>query len=216
MKKILTIGIAVALFAWGLRFQVQAVSAASLKFDQAAYAASNGSTFTVNVIVDGGTDSVSGADAFILYDSSKLQPVSATQGTFFPNVTNNLQYATGKAYVSGSANDFATSKSGSGTMATVTFKVIADGSSILSFDCQTSTVVKADASAPNIMTCSQNSTATVSSGLSSGSPSSSSSSSSSGTTPSSLPKTGFFDDVRRWSIIGTVLMLIGISLRLLL
>lgn len=224
IRKTLMSGIAVvAFFLVGFCFQAQAAQAASLKFDQTAYSATTGNTFKVQVVVDAGTDSVVGSDAYVLYDSSKLQPTAIDNGTYFPNVTNNMQYATGKLYVSGSVSDQASAKTGSGTMATVTFKVLADGTSTLSYDCNGSTIVQSSFNATNVMTCSENGSASVTAGASGTSSSTTNTSNSS--TPATntnsstsastqLPRTGFFDDVRLWGTAGILLVIIGGGLRL--
>jgi len=102
-------------------------------------------------------------------------------------------------------DDPASSKTGSGTVATITFKGLKNGSGAISFDCTSSKVIKDDINATNIMDCNANGSLTVTVG-SGGTP----------VNPTELPKSGIFDDMVKWSQWGIVLVIVGGVVRLLL
>lgn len=152
---------------------ISAAEAASLQFDPATVSTTNGSTFEVKVNVNAGSEQVTTIDAYVSFDSSLLEASSVKNGTFFPTVYSDTS-KTGKVYVAGIVDDPATSKTGTGTVATVVFKAKKDGSGTLTFDCTQgsstdSNISKNDANATDVIECSANgrSTITVGSGGSS-------------------------------------------------
>lgn len=118
------------------------VKAASLSLSPASATKVIGGTLVVDVILDTGSDSVSGATAIIRYDITKLQVVdddAATagiqiaQGVIFNQtpLTNSVDTTKGEIrYDSGSLG---TSYTGRGTMATIHFKAIAVGAAAATF-----------------------------------------------------------------------------------
>lgn len=140
------------------------VYAAFLKFDQSSFTVTEGDSFDVQIIVNPGSDQITSVDAYVTYDESVLSADSVTDGTYFPTVLNDL--SAGKAYVAGFVNSPSDFKTGTGTVATVTFSTLKQGSTDLVFDCNgqatvTSKVIKNDINSTNIITCSQNGTATI-------------------------------------------------------
>lgn len=140
------------------------VHAAFLKFDQSSFTVAEGDSFDVQIIVNPGSDQITSVDAYVTYDESVLSADSVTDGTYFPTVLNDL--SAGKAYVAGFVNSPSDFKTGTGTVATVTFSTLKQGSTDLVFDCNgqatvTSKVIKNDINSTNIITCSQNGTATI-------------------------------------------------------
>ncbi len=197
-------------------FILGSVEAATLKFDKTSVTVTVGGTVTVGVIVDAGSDQISSTDAYVTYDATLLEPETVAAGTFFPTVTNNI--TSGKVYIAGLVDDPATSKTGTGTLATITFKGLANGTGTLAFDCQatgsnTSKIVKNDLNATNIISCADNGTAAVSVGTGAGA---SSSTSANLATPSALPRTGIFENMRNIAVPGAILFLLGTAVRLLL
>jgi len=201
------------------------VKAASFSFDKNSYSVSVGQTVQVQINIDAGAEQVNGADVYINYDSSSLSVESISAGSFFPTVTNDKSII----YIAGLVDDPASPKTGSGTLATITFKGLKDGTSNLSFDCNNSKIVKNDANASNILQCSSNYNAVISVG--SGSSSSSSNNNNSANTsnnsnnsyntasnnqPKTLPKSGNFDNIINLAIPGTILFFIGTGLKLFL
>ncbi len=212
MKKIFITIFVLSFFFW-LYPQVNAqVRAASLKFDKTTATVDVNSTLTISVTVDPGSDSINSTDAYVTYDATVLEAQSVANGTYFPTVTNNI--TSGKVYVAGMVDDPASSKTGIGTVATITFKGLQAGTVTLAYDCTNSKIVKNDINASNILTCSENGTTTVTVG--SGSSGSSSPSSDTTPTPSVLPQTGFFDAVPKYAIPGMFLLLVGFMVRFLI
>jgi len=186
------------------------VRAAHLEFDPATATAAKGETFNVDVVVDAGSDEVVSTDAFILFDSNVLQVDSVADGDFFPTVTYTTESS--KVYIAGLVDDPASSKTGKGTLATITFKVIGDGNSDVTFDCRadatdSSKIVKNDINATNVITCSDN-TALKYTG-SGGGGEESSSPTVEPTAPTVLPKTGSFDNLLKIGFFGGVVFIIG-------
>lgn len=192
--------------------------AASLKFGTTALTVTTGQTVTVDVVVDAASDQVSSTDAYVVYDPTLLEATTVTVGTFFPTVTNNI--TAGKVYIAGLVDDPATSKTGSGTLATITFKGLKDGTGTLTFDCSatasnTSKVVKNDINATNVLVCSENGQATVTVGTGTA-VTPTSTSSATNPTPSVLPQTGIIENIQVLAVPGMILLLVGGLLRLAL
>lgn len=183
------------------------VSAASLKFDQATVSVSNGGTFQIAVTVDPAGENLSSVDAYVSYDSSVLKATTVTAGSLFPTVSHDTSTA-GKVYIAGMVNDPATSVTTTGTLATITFQALKDGSATLSFDCNTSKIIKNDINASNVINCSQNGTSLVTVGSGGGSNPQPTS------PPSELPESGVFDNVVKFAVPGAILFLIGIIAKL--
>lgn len=199
---------------------VRGVEAASLRFDKTTYTAAPNSTFQIQVIVDAGSNQITSVDAYVVYDQTKLEVQTVDKGTFFPTVTNTI--TAGKVYIAGLVDDPATSKTGSGTLATITFKAIT-GQPTVTFFCDltvynTSKIIKNDFNSTNIITCNQNSSLQVS--ISSGGTTSITPTTAAGTTaaptPSTLPSSGIIDNIIKYSAPGMLLLLIGGAIRLIL
>ena len=196
---------------------VGAVNAASLKFDQSTVSTTNGGTFQINVTVDPGSDSLSSVDAYVSFDSSLLKATVVTAGTLFPTVSNDISTA-GKVYIAGMVNDPASSISASGTLATITFQGLKDGTGTLSFDCNTSKIIKNDINASNVIVCSTNGTSavTIGSGGGGSNPTATPAPGAPTSAPEELPQSGVFDNVANIAIPGIILLLLGSVLRLVL
>jgi hypothetical protein len=145
------------------------VKAASFSFDKSTVSTTNGGTFQVAVIVNPGSDSLNSVDAYVTFDASVLKATAVTAGTLFPTVTHD-ESTSGRVYIAGLVNDSASPVTTSGTVATITFQGLKEGTATLAFNCDSSKIVKNDINASNVMTCSQNGTsaATIGSGGSSG------------------------------------------------
>ncbi len=206
-----------ALFLWN----APQADAAYLKFDKATVTTQANQTFTVDVIVDAGTDQITSTDIWVLYDPTALEAQLVTNGTFFSAVTNNL--SSGKVSITALIVEPGTYKTGAGTVATITFKALKDGTTDLTFDCRTdvsnsSKIIKNDVNATNIIACSQNvkTTVTVGAGGASSSSTSSYTPPASQTTPATLPQTGVFEHVAKFAAPGLLLLAAGIMLRFVL
>lgn len=209
----------------GLAPTIFGVSAASLKFNNNSATVSNGGTFQIQVIVDPGSDSINSVDAYITYDGSLLKATGVSAGSLFPTVTNDVA-SSGIVYIAGLVNDPANSISSSGTLATITFQGLKEGSGTLAFDCGSSKVVKNDLNATNVLTCSANGTSaiTVGAGSSGGTNPTATptqgadggTDNTGGETPTELPQTGIWDNVAMLAIPGALLLLLGGAMRLIL
>jgi len=195
------------------------VLAASFSFDKENYTVSVGETIQVQVNIDVGSDEVNGADAYINYDNSFLAVESVSAGSFFPTVTNDTSTA-GTIYIAGLVDDPGSPKTGSGTLATITFKGLKDGTANLSFDCTNSKIVKNDTNATNILQCSSDQKATilVGSGNSDTSNYSNDTSVNNSNTyqPQILPKSGIFDYLLKFAVYGIIFFVIGGGLKFLI
>lgn len=187
--------------------------AAFLDFDKKTVVVSPEVAFEIQVMVDPGSEQISSIDAYITYDPSLLEAQAVTPLDYFTTVINNIE--SGKIYIAGLVDDPSNYKTGSGSVATISFKALTEGSGTISYDCQegvyqSSKVIKDDIDATNIIVCADNGEAqvTVGSGLSSNQNQTS--------TPSALPKTGIFENVSKIAVPGIILMMLGGVLRLVL
>lgn len=201
----------------------QASYAAFLKLDKTTVSSQATQTFTVDVTVDAGTDQITSTDIWVVYDPAYLEAQTVVNGTFFPAVTSNI--TSGKVSITGLIVDPGTYKTGTGVVATVTFKSLLNGTSNISFDCRTdvsnsSKIIKNDVNATNLIECSKNTGATVTIG---GTAASSTASTGTYATPTvssvqptiatSLPQSGIIENITRFAIPGMVLLMIGVMLR---
>jgi len=208
MKKIIIFNFFLLLFL----FFSSSVEAAFLKVDPNAVSSSAGNNFDVKVILDPGSDAIYSTDIYLTYDQSLLKVVSVKAENLFPTVTHD-ESTSGKVYIAAMVNDPTSSISSSGTVATITFQGLKDGSGNLSFDCSNSKVIKNDANATNVLNCSQNISSSVTIG--SGSNTSSNNNNSS-TNLTSLPQTGIFENVVKFAIPGIILLFLGSALRFII
>lgn len=192
------------------------VNAASLKFDKTTVSTTNGGTFQIAVTVDPGSDALNSVDAYVTFDAAYLKATAVTAGSLFPTVSNDIS-TSGKVYIAGLVNDPASSISTTGTLATITFQGLKDGSATLSFDCNTSKIVKNDINASNVIVCSTNGTSVVTIGSGGGSSTNPTIAPAANTGANNeLPKSGIFDNVVKFAIPGIIILLLGSIFRLVL
>lgn len=208
-------------------FSAKGVNAGTLKFDTTTVSTAVDSTFDIQVVVDATPDEINSIDAYITYDSNILQAQSVAAGTFFPSIAQNL--TTGKVYVAGYVNDPATSKSGTGTVATITFKALTQGTTTLAYFCDTSVnesskIVKNDINATNVIVCGSNGSSVVTVGnttttttptptvasITTETPTSTTTSSA-----TTLPQSGTLENILSISVPGVILLAIGILFKFL-
>lgn len=203
----------------GLTPFVFSVSAGSLTFDKSTATATNGGTFQVGVVMNPGSDSIYSTDIYVIYDASLLKATGVTAGTLFPNVANDIA-TSGRVYVAGYVNDTASSVTTSGTVATITFQGLKDGSGTLSFDCNSSKIIKNDLNATNVIVCSQNGSTAVTIGAGGSSSPTATPAPADNTgaaeSPSELPQTGIWENVVKFALPGMVLLILGSALRFIL
>lgn len=208
MKNIIKIFLLIPVFVFVLPLILN-VEAASLNFDKTTVSVANSGTFQISVTVDPAGEGMNGTDVYVSYDASVLKATVVSAGSLFPYVFNDIA-TSGKVYIAGTVTDPASSISSSGTVATITFQGLKDGTTTLSFDCSTSKIVKDDTQATNILNCSQNNSCTVTVGAGGSNPTA---------TPGSggqLPTSGVFDNVVKFAVPGMILLILGGALRLVL
>ncbi|MFA6081469.1 MAG: cohesin domain-containing protein [Patescibacteria group bacterium] len=208
MKKLLNVFLSLVLFFIVAPFVLSA-EAASLNFDKSTATAANGATFQISVNVDPGSDALNSTDVYVTYDATLLKATAVSAGTLFPTVSNDIS-TSGKVYIAGMVNDPASSISAAGTLATITFQGLKEGTGTLAFDCNTSKIIKNDINASNVITCSQNGTSAVTVGSGGGAVAPTA------VPPSQLPQTGIFDNVVKFAFPGAILLILGSVLRLVL
>lgn len=171
------------------------------------------STFDVALDIDAGTEQVAGTDIYLTYDATYLEVQTITDGDYFPQVENVP--STGRLYVSGFVNTQGDYKTGSGTVATVTFKALQEGVTTITYDCDpdqtdTSKIVQNDTAVTNILDCDslQAHAVTISA--------SATGSSSTTSTTSELPQSGVVEDMLSYAMWGGILVGIWVVLRLVL
>ena len=180
------------------------VQAAALKFDKTTVSTTNGGTFQIAVTVDPGSDALNSVDSYVTFDAALLKATVVTAGTLFPTVSNDIS-TSGKVYIAGMVNDPASSVSSAGTVATITFQALKDGTATLSFDCNTSKIIKNDINASNVIVCSTNGTSAVTIGGGGTQPTSA--------PPSQLRQSAIFNNVVKFMVPGTVMLILGGILR---
>ena len=166
-----------------------------------------GINFNVTVSVDTGGQRASGVDAVVQYDSSLLEVVSVSEGTFFPTITT-ITTTLGKVEIYGVA-DTGSPKTGTGTLATITFKGKAPGTAAVSFVCQSGSTSDSNVNSTSdtdVIVCASNVNASyVITGQSTT------------TTPAatasaeSLPQTGFLETTVLIIGGGIILMILGLA-----
>ncbi|MBI5122671.1 hypothetical protein HZA75_02310 [Candidatus Roizmanbacteria bacterium] len=190
------------------------VNAASLKFDKTTLSVTNGGTFQIAVTVDPGSDALSSVDAYVTFDAAYLKATTVTAGSLFPTVSNDIS-TSGKVYIAGLVNDPASSISTAGTLATITFQALKAGTATLSFDCNSSKIIKNDINASNVIVCSSNGTSTVTIGSGGGGTTNPTATPAANTgVAGELPKSGIFDNVVKFAVPGAILFLLGVIAKL--
>lgn len=190
------------------------VHAATLKFDKTTVTATPDQSIDVQVIVDAGSDQILGVDSYVTYDPEHWEAVKVKEGDFFSTVMPTI--FSGKVYVAGIIDDIGSFKTGSGTLATITFKAKKNATGTLSFYCSdgandSSKILKNDANATNVIQCANN--GSISYTIGAGSPTGN-------TTPvptvSKLPSTGMFDSMNSVTIPAVALVLVGLGVKFLI
>ncbi len=134
-------------------------SGPAILFDPGATTAGVGQNFTVAINVDTFNNQTLSTDAYVQYDASAVQFVQLTNGDFYPSVRHSDQQ--GVLSIGGMVNTPASSSTGTGRLATVTFKALKEVVTRLSIVCgsgstASSKIVKNDIDATNIIDCSAN------------------------------------------------------------
>jgi hypothetical protein len=145
-------------FGIGLLFALAApVEAAKISFSPATGTFAVSSPMKIDIVVDTeGIDTMS-TDAVILYDNKMLKLDTVTYGSFYGTVLHSEK--TNKILISGMVSDATKVVSGTGTLASITFTPLTNGTATLTFDCTAgktddTNVAKNDLNASDIVSCS--------------------------------------------------------------
>lgn len=140
---------------------VSPIHAAIMTLDPASYSSPIGQTFNVKLTIDTEGDSVTSADAVLLYDSNVLQVVDVVEGDlgqnpFFPDFFENISPS--ELYIGASVIDPIETKTGQGVLATITFRGNVSGITNVTFDCtpgktSDTNISKSDKNATDIVEC---------------------------------------------------------------
>ncbi len=114
--------------------------------------------FSVSINVDSGAEEIQGTDTYLTFDADFLEFKSVSSGGHF-NVVSHVP-SEGKLYISSTVGNLEEFRTGSGTVANITFLPKKRGTTKLSFICDPSNpgssgVFKNDISATNIIDCSK-------------------------------------------------------------
>lgn len=104
----------------------RAAPATTLAFEPTSVSKNVGETFTLTITINTGSNSVSGAELHIQYDSSKLTAISIdiASSPFLPRVLVDGSVSSGFAFITLGSNP-SEPKRGTGTLATITFRAAA-------------------------------------------------------------------------------------------
>jgi len=156
-QKFISFGITVVLFFLASR----STYAATLSLDPATQSIPTGDTFDVLLRIDTEGESTTSTDAVMTFDSSILSVISIEEGDhgsspFFPDLFQNI--SPGEIYIGASVIESIDTRSGTGTVATMTFKGVSPGVSDVIFDCtpgktSDTNISKSDKNATDIVVC---------------------------------------------------------------
>ena len=164
-----------------------------------------GFIFNVTVSVNTGGQSTNGVDAIVQYTSTLLEVVNVTEGTFFPTITT-ITTTAGKIEIYGVA-DTGSPKTGTGTLATITFRGRAPGTASVGFLCQPGGTNDSNINSTNntdIIVCPSNINASYVIGGQAATPAAN-------LTGEDLPKTGFLEPTTLIFGGGMILMFLGLT-----
>jgi hypothetical protein len=167
-------------------------------------------SFNTTVSIDTGGELTSGVDAIIEYNSSILEVVSVSEGTFYPTITT-LNNTVGKVEIYGIA-DSASPKSGTGTLATITFRGKATGTATVNFLCQTGGTSDSNINSTDnedIIVCADNINASYI--IESSQEEATTTATPTATTSQELPQTGFLEPTALIIGGGIILIILGLA-----
>lgn len=208
-------------------FVVTSVQAAfagpMLKLSPSSGSYNNGSTFDVIVGVDSGTAKSMAVDAFVTFDSAKLEVVSiepVSSPAFVNSMGKNIYNAEGKFDMSfNPSGDAVLSESTTikGDLAMVKFKAKSTGSAVVAFTCTAGSTIDTnifDITGNDVIDCASNINGSYTIGAGSGTvPTLAPVISEVTTVPGELPRTGGFETTLGLMIFGLVGAIAGVALR---
>ena len=218
-----------------LTTSASAVSAASLQFDPTTKTTPKGENFDIKVDIDAGTNEILATDAKISFDKTLLEVVKIENGGYFKTLGKADYSTAGQIYIAGIVDDPGDFKKGTGTVATVNFKALTDGTATLSYICtpgetgEDSNIANNDFDATDVINCSENGTSRITiggGGDSSTTPTPTSTGSTTvaptntlAPTVSSLPETGLFETATNINVmlpLSILAVLLGLAVKFFL
>lgn len=181
------------------------VLAATISLSPQARIVKPGETFSIDVIIDTKGESVISADALFTHDKTLMEAITVTDGTFFPD--NYHLLTPGEPLVAGALSKTGESYTGTGKIATITFKALKEGLDTLTFKCTpgktADTNIAKASDGSDIVECSAliDGKYTISSTLTPGAPT---------PTPNSLPNAGNISTTFIAMAVGILLTIVGI------
>lgn len=110
----------------------RAAPATNITLTPASVTKSVGDEFTLEARLDTGDNQVVAAQINVVFDPAKLEAVSITNGTLFPNILSSGVVGNGSASIAVGAANTTTPIHGNGTAAVIKFKALASTSSPIS------------------------------------------------------------------------------------
>ena len=157
-KKIASLIIAFFIFA----FAPRVAYAATLSLSPASASVPVNGTFDVKLLIDTQGESTTSTDAVMFFDDSILSVVSIQEGDngtnpFFPDIYHSVE--PGQIYIVGAVIDSIDTRTGTGTVATISFRGVSQGVSDVTFDCtpgktSDTNISKSDKNQTDIVVCS--------------------------------------------------------------
>jgi hypothetical protein len=200
--------------------------AATLSLDPASNSIPVNSTFDVKVLIDTQGEDTRGADVILKFNSSILSVVSIVEGTngsnpFYPDLYQTV--SPGEIYIAASVVETIDTRSGSGTIATISFKGISQGTSDVTFDCtpgktSDTNISKDDKNNTDIVTCSAltNGRYTIGSGVTTPAPTQAYAPPVYKTPTPTIPRSGTAEITFGIAGLGMLLLLAGIGSKMIL
>jgi hypothetical protein len=234
MKKFIWITLIFTAFFLCGSFKSASVFAATLEFDPTEKTVGTNEVVELNINVDPDGEQITSIDAYIEYDQNILEFQSIENADYFADFSEDSSTA-GKAFYGGWVN-IGEYKTEQGTAATISFKALKEGTTTVSFYCDlnendTSKINKNDFDVTNLIDCNGNKSAEITIGeggeepTSTLTPTPTDEDGGAGGEPeetiteapeTSLPQSGIFDNIIKYSAPGIALLLIGLALKLLL
>lgn len=208
-------------------FLAQPVMAAgpNLYFTPSTESHTNGSTFSVIIGVNSGTEKSQAVDAWVTFDSSKLEVESietASSPAFVFSLGKNIYNSSGKFDITLASTDMSTYNATviSGDLVKVTFKALSTGTAGVNFVCTSGSTTDSNifnTSSSDVINCASNISGsyTITDSSSSSSSSSSTTSTPTPTSSSTLPKTGSVGTTVGLMFFAVVGVLSSLALRFL-
>lgn len=106
----------------GQDIRSRAAPASTLSFNPTTISKGIDEQFSVNVDINTGTNNVTAVKVVVLFDSTKLEATSITNGAFAPKITASGVVAAGNATITVAANSTTSPMQGTGTVAIIRFK----------------------------------------------------------------------------------------------